>query len=187
MDDFQGIPQTSLRGGSGCGAFSFRNERRGWVGKALDAGVLDMLRNRKEPCFDDQCAKPAADLLLPEPDMLGDRRAESAAADDDHVERPASSRRPGIDLRDVIAEVAAFHVLRERRSFCKLRHVPLLLVRSTMVGRASLTISRFYLGRLRLPNSANCRPFYLRVCAFGHIYWYHFLHVTSVYRMNGSA
>jgi hypothetical protein len=29
-------------------------------------------------------------------------------------------------------EVAAFHVLCERRSFCKLRHVPLLLVRSTI-------------------------------------------------------
>jgi hypothetical protein len=40
----------------------------------LDAGVLDMLRDRKEPCFDDQCAKPAADLFLPEPDMLGDRQ-----------------------------------------------------------------------------------------------------------------
>ncbi len=55
-----------------------------------------------------------------------------------------------------------------------------------MVGRASLRIS-FYLGRLRLPNSANSRPFYLRVSAFGHIHWYHFLRVTIVYRINGPA
>jgi len=103
-------------------------ERREGVGEALDAGVLDMLRDGKEPGFDHQCAKPAADLLLSEPDMFGDRRAEGAAADNDHVERPASSRFPGIDLRDVIAKVAAFHVLGERRSFCNLRHVPLLLV-----------------------------------------------------------
>lgn len=54
-----------------------------------------------------------------------------------------------------------------------------------MVGRASLTISRLYLGRLRLPNSANYRPFYLRVCASAHIHCDHFLRVTIVYRISG--
>jgi len=54
-----------------------------------------------------------------------------------------------------------------------------------MVGRASLTISRFYLGRLRLPNSANCRPFYLPVCASAYIHCDHFLRVTIVYRISG--
>ena len=187
MDDFQGTPQTSLRGGSGCGAFSFRKNGadgsvRPWMpvfwtcsGIVKSPASMTSVRSPPPTCFClNQICSAIAEPKVPPPTTI------------DHVERPASSRCPGIDLRDVIAEVAAFHVLRERRSFCKLRHVPLLLVRSTMVGRASLTISRFYLGRLRLPNSANYRPFYLRVCASAHIHCDHFLRVI-VYRNSGPA
>jgi hypothetical protein len=147
-----------------------------------------MLRDCKKPCFDDQRSKPATGLLLPEPDMFGDCRAESAAPDNDHVEWPASSRFPGIDLGDVIAQVAAFHVLRERRSFCKLSHVPLLLVRSAMVSRPKRNNLTFGdVGRLRPSNSANSRPFDLRVCASTHTRWDHFFRVTIVYRISGPA
>ena len=81
------------------------------VGKPLDAGVLYVLRNGEQASLDDERSQPATGLFLAEPEVFGDRRAESAAADDDDVERPAASAFPGVDLGDVIAEVSALESL----------------------------------------------------------------------------
>jgi hypothetical protein len=103
-----------------------QNERRGWVGKTEHRGELrgvpwtpvfwtcsgivkspasiTSVRSPPPTCFClYQTCSAIVEPKVPPPTTI-------------IVERPASSRCPGIDLRDVIAEVAAFHVLRERRS-----------------------------------------------------------------------
>ena len=107
------MPQTSLRGGSGWGAFSSR-DRRARVRKALDASVLDVFGNGEQARFDHEGAQPAASVLLPEPHVLGECRAERPAADNEHVEGTATAPLPRVDLGDVVAEISPLDILRER-------------------------------------------------------------------------
>ena len=64
----------------------------GRIEQAEDAGVLYVLRKRERTGVEDDRAKAAARLLLPEPDVLRDGRAKRAAADDHDVERSAGGR-----------------------------------------------------------------------------------------------
>src|SRR3954471_21020666 len=81
--------------------------------EAEDAGVLDVLRQREEPRLDHYRAQAAARLLLAEPQVLGDRGAKGAPADDDEVEWSPALSTPGLRLSVVIAEIAPLDVFGE--------------------------------------------------------------------------
>jgi hypothetical protein len=54
--------------------------------------------------------------------VLGDRGAEGAAADDDHVERSPALAPPSLCLEEIVAEVPALDVLRERSELAGFCH-----------------------------------------------------------------
>ena len=104
-----------------------QEKRSSRVGKALNAGILDMLGDREQPGFENQRPQPTAGSLLPKPDVLGYCRTERPPADYYYVERPAACRLPCVDLGNVVAEIAALDVLGEGSSLGALGHSDTLL------------------------------------------------------------
>jgi hypothetical protein len=81
-----------------------------------------MLRQGEESRLDHKHAQAAARLYLPEPQVLSNRGAEGAAADDDYVERSPALAPPCLCLEEIVAEVPALDVLRERSELAGFCH-----------------------------------------------------------------